>query len=96
MSADTKQGCRSWLEPAFSIVAAAALHAAVWAAWLAAPADREPAETPPKLLEVSLVAAQPEAAPEPPQPQAQQPPPQPEPEKPAPKKPDKPKPKPKA
>lgn len=97
MSADTKQGCRSWLETAFSIAAAAALHAAVWAAWLAAPVDREPAETPPQPLEVSLVAAQPEASPEPPQPQVQQPPPKPEPkpEKPAPKKPDKPKPKPK-
>jgi len=94
MSADTKQGCRSWLEPAFSIAAAAALHAAVWAAWIAIPANPEPVETPPQLVEVSLIAAQPEASPVPPQPQVQQPPP-PKPEKPAPKKPDKPKPKPK-
>jgi len=80
------------------MAAAAALHAAIWAAWLALPPAPKPVETPPQLLEVSLVAARPEATPEPPQPQVQQPPPpkpEPKPVKPAPKKPDKPKPKPK-
>ncbi|HYE37908.1 energy transducer TonB [Methylocaldum sp.] len=93
ISADTNHGCRSWLEPTFSIVAAAALHAAIWVVWLTAAVDPKPVEAPPQLLEVSLVAAQPKADPEPPQPQVQQPPPKPE--KPAPKKPDKPKLKPK-
>lgn len=97
--ADTKHGCCSWLEPTLSIAAAAVLHAAIWVAWLSSDADPKPAETPPQLMEVSLIAAQPEASPEPPQPQVQQPPPppkpEPKPEKPAPKKPDNPKPKPK-
>lgn len=88
--------------PAMGLAISALLHGLFWVLLLSDKPPPEPDITPAQVIEVALVAAPPQAAPEPPQPQVKPPPlpppPKPEkpPEKPAPKKPEKPKPKPEA
>ncbi|MBS1211705.1 MAG: putative TonB-like protein [Proteobacteria bacterium] len=90
-------GIRRWHLPLVGMAISALLHAVLWQTWLMRRQEPEPTPTPPQVIEVSLLAAQPPSVQQPPQPEVKPPPPKPEkpPEKPAPKKPDKPKPAPK-
>lgn len=99
--ADRDPAFQPWKPALFAIAISAILHSLIWSAWLARREETRPEITSPQVIEVALVAAQPEPVAEPPKPQVQTPPapapvtskPEKRPERPAQKKPAKPKPK---
>jgi len=92
-------GLPSSRSPLGAVLLSLALHGMLWLAWRERSKLPEPPVEPPRVIEVALIAAQRQAAPElpkaspPPPPPVQKP--EPKPDKPLPKKPEKPKPKPK-